>query len=227
MNHFNNLPNEVQHHIMNQIPLSSLPSTMLVNKSFNQLNKINYCHYYEPTPTQILNYINQAKLYKIPYVHFELRKHNDNYIYIVKLTNETICMKYHEDVDDFTHQHIQIIDSITKNGIELMDYILYAHYYSDLDLLSLYQLWTSYCGQQAAKNLVYKKINNIVYYANQFRFNLDTQVDLIIYYLYLASSAILLKLINDIQLPLGYFEDIIEDIKIISQLLYQYFDINI
>jgi hypothetical protein len=205
---FNKLPVELQKEIVYDLPDKS----MLVSKNFYNYKKQSYCEHFIPTQTQILNYINKANKYNIPYIKYELKTLSNNIFRIINAADD-IIMIY--SIDD----HIDI----EKNNYLLgFKSLFYNHISYDLDLFSLYQLCLDYCDSKSAKSFLVSKMNII---KNDIKNHHNDEFTIINDYIYLMTSCMNINIIDEIKFPIYSSRELVGEILYLIDLLYKYFDL--
>jgi hypothetical protein len=251
---YSDLPKELQSQIINQLG----PRTMVINKSVYNLRLQKYCQEFDPTETQILNYIDKANRHGIPYVQYELQyrhqKFPDNaihrqhyallYTFIGKISNvdANLIFQYKQDDDNTYKLHdLRMANSFLSPILVFGD-----HQYYDLDLFSLYQLGLEYCHSSQVKQFIRKRID-WAYEVSQFYDNYPDYIGfdtsyypiLLMEYIYIVTSAMILNLTDNwfinyeglyyigIGVKVDFDEDeMIEQLKKLCPLLYNYFNIS-
>ena len=220
MNYFDTLPKELQSHIVSYTPTK----TMLVSKQFKESQHQKYCDTFEPTETQLFDYMKKANQHNIPYVLYELKYAYDGtdlvYGYIVDFNNkkdlETLFVyRYYIDSDDNQQYSFEPAPYLVGKKSLLKHYMLlpgvyhtlYDHQYYDLDLFSLYQIVITYCGAYRAKQWIKNKCDTMLNYAQRVEKENDEEIDeddwitnesqLNFYFVYMTSSASILNLWYD------------------------------
>lgn len=209
---YSDLQKELQLQIINQLG----PRSMVVNKSFYNLRKQKYCEEFDPTETQILNYIDNADKYDIPYVKYALKyQHYGNlyYTYIVNVSYLDTTLIFQYEILDHNIMEVDklyISDSLFFHLVQFGD-----HQYYDLDLFSLYQIALNYCDVNQAKLVIKNKLDKVLEFINNYDadniiygenyntnpYDYEVQenqyVNLLLNYIYISTSAMILNLKKD------------------------------
>jgi hypothetical protein len=227
---FNVLPTEIQSQIANDI---SDPKTMLVNKQFYQYGKDNYCKNFKPTETQIINYMNKADRYQIPYVCFEVKAvDDDHYLKIITVKNFNV-----DTIITAGYTYDNQLEYIYNTRPFKIAPFFARHSHYNLDLFSLYQLCLDYCGSRYAKQYIKKILDNVIYYIDlwydDYNIARETAYNAIVNnYIYLTASALLLNIWNDNVLfnpntdensLIPDNDDRIVELRVLIQAFYKYF----